>query len=81
MVTNRLQSVTKLSPPVRQRSKQKCLIDADLDRARRQDIQSILEMLIRIAWQTMPCSRFMLILSYLHFVDNEDATTDRGLRT
>ena len=32
-------------------------------------------------WQTMPCSRFMLILRYLHFVDNEDATTDRGLRT
>ena len=32
-------------------------------------------------WQTMPCSRFMLNLRYLHFVDSEDATTDRGLRT
>ena len=31
--------------------------------------------------QAMSCSRFMLILRYLHFVDNEDTTTDRGLRT
>ena len=27
----------------------------------------------------MPCSRFMIILRYLHFVDNEDATTDRSM--
>ena len=26
--------------------------------------------------QTMPCSHFMLILRYVHFVDNEDTTTD-----
>ena len=31
--------------------------------------------------QAMPCSRFMLILRSVHFVDNEDTTTDRGLRT
>ena len=28
--------------------------------------------------QTMPCSRFMIILRYLHFIDNEDATIERA---
>ena len=43
-----LEGVSK--KPVRQRSKQKRCIVADLDKSCRQDIQSILEMLIRSAW-------------------------------
>ena len=81
MMTNRPRSVTKLIPPVRQHLKQKHSIVADLERSCGQDIQSILQMLIRSALQMMPCSLFMHIFSYLHFVYNEDATTDRGPRT
>ena len=29
----------------------------------------------------MPCLRFLQILRYLHFVDNEGADTDRTLKT
>ena len=31
--------------------------------------------------KTMPCSRFLHILRYLHFVDNQDATVDTSVKT
>ena len=31
--------------------------------------------------RTMPCKRFMHILRFLHFIDNEDATVDKTVRT
>ena len=31
--------------------------------------------------RTMPCKRFLHILRFLHFIDNEDATVDKTVRT